>query len=78
MPTMELDDDKIDEAALALLLLTLHDECRAWKGLDWDITNRLYEKKLIDNPRNKAKSIVFTPEGLAAATEACDKLFKKK
>ncbi len=75
---MELDENKIDEAALALLTLTLHDECRAWKGLDWDVLNRLYEKDLIDNPRNKAKSIVFTPEGLAVAAAACEKLFKKK
>lgn len=75
---MELDENKIDEAALALLTLTLHDECRAWKGLDWDVLDRLYEKDLINNPRNKAKSIVFTQEGLAAATAACEKLFKKR
>ena len=27
---MPLDTDKIDDAALALLYLTLHDGCRAW------------------------------------------------
>jgi hypothetical protein len=32
---MEIDHDKIDEAVLALLWLTLHDVYRAWKGFDW-------------------------------------------
>ena len=31
---MELDENKLDDAALALLVLTLHEEYRAWKGLD--------------------------------------------
>ena len=31
---MDLDDDKIDAAVLALLRLTLHDGRRAWKGFD--------------------------------------------
>ena len=44
---MALDTDKIDEAVLALLYLTLHDHWRAWKGFDWDALNRLYEKDLI-------------------------------
>ncbi|MDR7122166.1 hypothetical protein J2W69_003124 [Rheinheimera soli] len=39
---MDIDEDKIDEAALALLYLTLHEQRRAWKQLDWDVTNRLY------------------------------------
>jgi hypothetical protein len=30
---MDLDQDKVDEAALALLLLTLHDMNRAWKNI---------------------------------------------
>src|SRR4051794_25274040 len=49
---MALDTDKIDEAVLALLFLTLHDHWRAWKGFDWDALNRLYEKDLIDDPVN--------------------------
>jgi hypothetical protein len=31
--TMAINKDKIDDAALALLYLTLHDGYRAWKGL---------------------------------------------
>ncbi len=38
---MNIDTEKIDEAVLALLFLTLHDGSRAWKGLDWDAMNRL-------------------------------------
>jgi len=34
---MNIDESKIDEAALALLYLTLHDGVRAWKSLDWDV-----------------------------------------
>jgi hypothetical protein len=31
---MEIDEDKIDDAVLALLWLTLHNERWAWKGFD--------------------------------------------
>ena len=44
---MEQDTEKIDEAILALLYLTLHDENRAWKSFDWDAMNRLHDKGLI-------------------------------
>lgn len=45
---MEFDTDKIDDATLALLYLTLHDRTRAWKGHDWDTLDRLHEKGLIE------------------------------
>jgi predicted transcriptional regulator len=45
----------------------LHDGDRVWKGIDWHITDRLFEKGLIDNPKNKAKSLSLTPEGIAHA-----------
>ena len=41
---MTLNTDKIDDAALALLYLTLHDNYRAWKGMDWDVLGRLHDK----------------------------------
>ena len=40
----ELDWNRIEDAALALLYLTLHDGNRVWKQIDWDITDRLHEK----------------------------------
>jgi hypothetical protein len=32
---MKIDTDKVDEAVLALVYLTLHDGARARKGFDW-------------------------------------------
>jgi hypothetical protein len=61
----DYDREKVDEMVLALMYLTLHDSSRAWKGFDWDTLDRLYEKGWIDNPRSKAKSVLFTEEGLA-------------
>ncbi|MBV9502374.1 MAG: hypothetical protein JO138_23645 [Acidobacteriaceae bacterium] len=40
LSTMDIDPDKIDEAILALLYLTLHDGSRAWKGFEWEAMNR--------------------------------------
>ncbi len=74
---MSYNQDKIDETVLATLLLTLHDENRAWKGYDFEVLDRLYEKGYIFNPKNRSKSVVFTQEGLAKAKDAFDKLFKE-
>jgi hypothetical protein len=64
---MAPNTDKIDDAALALLYLTLHDGHRAWKGFDFDVLGRLHDKGMINNPVGKTKSVAFTPEGLARA-----------
>ncbi len=74
----EWDQDKIDESVLALLQLTLHDGARAWKGLDFEVMNRLFEKGYILDPRGKAKSVVLTQEGLARSNELFEGLFGKK
>jgi hypothetical protein len=75
---MDLDSDKIDDAVLALLSLTLHDQHRAWKGFDWAALDRLHRKGMIYDPVGKAKSVVFTPEGLNRAKELCQTLFGKQ
>ena len=74
---MPLNTDRIDDAALALLYLTLRDGCRAWKGFDWDVLGRLHDKGLIDNPVGKVKSVVFTPEGLQRAKALFEEMFKE-
>lgn len=74
---MEVDEDKIDRAALALLHLTLHDKYLAWKSFDWDVMNPLYEKGFICDPVNKTKSVVFTDEGLAESKRLLKELFAK-
>jgi len=75
---MNIDEDKIDEAALALMYLTLHDGCRVWKQVDWEVTNRLHEKGLICDPVGKSKSIVLTEDGLKHASLLFDQLFSKE
>ncbi|HWF96953.1 MAG TPA: DUF6429 family protein [Xanthobacteraceae bacterium] len=75
---MALDTDRIDETVLALLYLGLHDQYRAWKGFDWDAMNRLHEKGMIQSPVNKAKSVVFTTDGLLRSRELFDKMFRKE
>ena len=78
---MDYDANKVDEAVLALLYLTLHDVDefggRAWKGHDWETLNRLHEKNLISDPRSKTKSVVLDAEGIKAAEKAFYKLFGK-
>jgi hypothetical protein len=72
---MEIDTDRIDEAVLALLYLGLHDRCRAWKGFDWAAMDRLHAKGLISDPVGRAKSVVFTEEGLREAERLFRELF---
>ena len=74
---MNIDTDKVDDAVLALLYLTLHDGVRAWKGHDWDALDRLYRKGMIDNPVSKAKSVVLTDEGLSESERLFRKLFER-
>ena len=74
---MEIDRDKIDEAVLALLWLTLHDERRTWKGFDWDALERLHARGLIADPVNKAKSVILTDEGLRQSEELFRVLFTR-
>ncbi len=73
---MEYNEDKVDETALALMYLTTFKDGIAycsWKGLDWDILNRLHEKGLISDPKSKAKSIVLSDK----AVKMSEQLFKK-
>ncbi|MBY2922835.1 DUF6429 family protein [Rhizobium leguminosarum] len=74
---METDEEKIDDAVLALLWLTLHDGDRAWKGFDWGVMDRLHQKGLIANPAGKAKSVVLSDEGLRRSEELFRALFMR-
>jgi hypothetical protein len=75
---MPVDTNRIDEATLALLYLTLHDGDRAWKGFDWTVLDRLHAKGLIENPIGKTKSITFTREGLTRSKELFETMFEIK
>jgi hypothetical protein len=77
---MKVDEDKIDDAVLALLYLTMFEDkfgARAWKGHDWDALNRLHEKGYIGDPKNKNKSVVMTEDGARRARDLFEKLFTR-
>jgi hypothetical protein len=84
MSERDIDEDRIDEAVLALLYLGLHDRdkisglSRSWKSFDWEAMNRLYAKGLIFDPVNKAKSVLLTEEGHRRCEELFWKLFGKQ
>jgi hypothetical protein len=73
---MPLNINKIDDTALALLYLTLHDGKRAWKGFDWDVLGRLHDKGMIDDPVGKTKSVSFTSNGLERAKALFEEMFE--
>jgi len=75
--SMDYDEEKVDEAILGLLYLTLHDGYRAWKTFDWDAMNWLHEKGYIFNPVGKAKSVALTEEGLKESEKLFQRLFSK-
>ncbi len=78
---MDYDTDKIDEAVLALLSLTLHDTSEfgalALKDHDSDVLNRLYERGWIHDPATDSKSVVLNPESIKKSRQLFDQLFGK-
>lgn len=54
-----------------------HIASRAWKSFDWDAMNRLHEKGFIENPVGKAKSVLFTEDGLKESERLFEKLYAK-
>ena len=74
---MDVDTDKVDEAVLALLYLGLHETARTWKSFDWDAMQRLHGKGYITSPVSKAKSVVFTEQGLRESERLFRKLFAR-
>ncbi len=86
---IEIDEEKVDEAVLALLYLTTfkdkpywrawkgHNWWRAWKGHNWDSLGRLHQKGYISDPATKAKSVVLTEEGAKRSQDLFEKYFTK-
>jgi Domain of unknown function (DUF6429) len=75
---MDIDKDRIDDAVLALLYLTLHEGERAWKGFDFDALDRLHEKGMIEEARGSSKSVVFTPDGMERSKRLFESMFTKR
>lgn len=74
---MAVDEERIDEAVLALLWLTLQDERRAWKGFDRAALGRLHAKGLIADPVGRAQSVVLTDERLRQSEALFRTLFTR-
>jgi predicted transcriptional regulator len=75
---MDYNKEKVDEVVLALLYLNAFDDqfaTRAWKSLNWDAMDHLYEKGYISDPKGKAKSVVLTEKGRQLAKELFEKYF---
>ena len=75
---MAVETNKIDDAVLALLYLTLHDGNRAWKGFEWETLSRLHAKGMIHDPVGKVKSVVLTDEGLRRSKELYEAMFTSR
>jgi len=75
--SMDIDTDKIDEAVLALLRPTLHEDFRAWKGHDREALHRLNCIGLVDSLIGMAKSVALTGEGLSESERLFWKLFER-
>jgi len=73
--TMKLNEERIDDAVLALLYLNLYHCGVVWKGFDWDAMNRLHEKGLISDPVRKAKSVGFSEDGEEQARKIFEQMF---
>ncbi|MFT5397811.1 MAG: hypothetical protein ACI9LO_000738 [Planctomycetota bacterium] len=82
MPIPEnLDKEKLAEASLAILSLSRMVESygvSAWKGIDWDVMNLLYEKGWISNPVGKQKSVGISEEGIKLADKYLERYVAKK
>ena len=79
MPIPEdLDKEKIAETALAILSLSRMVQpygVTAWKGIDWDVMNLLFDKGWISDPVGKQKSVGITEEGVILADQFLEKYF---
>jgi hypothetical protein len=72
------DKEKLAEMALAMLHLTSFSDkyaTRAWKGLDWDLLDLLFEKGWISDPKGKAKSVVLSEDGARLSAEFFERHF---
>lgn len=58
-----MDKAKFDEIVLAMLWYNQRAAGSAWKGFDWDSSERLFLAGLISNPKSNRKSVVLSEDG---------------
>mgnify|MGYP003679075177 CR=1 FL=1 len=76
----DIDTAKLAEVAQAILCLAAFQDgpcTRAWKGMDWDLMDMLFERGWIHNPKGKAKSVRVTEEGLEKGEQFLQQHFAK-
>jgi hypothetical protein len=71
---MSQTDDKLEQLALALMYSGLHDERWVWKTIPFEVTDRLHQQGLIDEPRSHRKSLCLSDDGLERAKAAFEAL----
>ena len=72
---MQLNDQKIADAVLALLAAFSFDEGRAWKGFDFEVIDQLFADGFVLDPKGKTKSLQLTPAGLQRGRELAQHFF---
>ena len=75
---MGYDQQRVDEAVLALLTLTIFKDgpgYRAWKGQAFEVMDRLHADGFISDPKSKAKSVIMSEKGLKRSRELFENLF---
>jgi len=75
---MDLDPERVEQAVLALLGAFEFERGRAWKGYDFNVMKRLFEKGYITDPFGKARSVYLTESGLPLAHELAQQLFGQR
>ena len=75
---IDIDEDKVDRAVLALLSLGRHEGYRTWKAFDWEAMGRLHQKGYISDPVAKAKSVLLTEEGARESERLMRELFGRE
>jgi hypothetical protein len=72
---MKYDDQKIDEAVLALLGVFEFENGRVWKRINFGVMDSLFEKGYITDPKGKTESVYLTEEGMRLARELAARYF---
>jgi hypothetical protein len=72
---MQYDDQKIEEAVLALLGVFEFENGRVWKRINFGVMDSLYEKGYITDPKGKTESVYLTEEGMRLARELAARYF---
>ena len=75
---MAIDTDRIDDAVLALLYLTLHDQDRASRVFDGDALGRLHAKGMIESSAGALETLTFTSDGLRRSKELFESMFSER